>query len=256
MPGVSWGCRSSAAASRDNIPDVRARWLLVALLAGCSDYQQACSPDPFLGDGCASGYRCSVGVGETGVCVCEGRTKDLEIGQDCSDPAKCRGCRSSICSRATGRCVAERSIPDGGSCGSDEECVTDTICNRTLQRCEPPGTHGLGEGCGDTRECMAGLVCGSPEERTVCSTPRGVGEECERDWCAPGLICGAPLDPTRCQPLGEVGSLCTTPMHCRPGLTCNGWYDPRQCDTGQASTPCLDDRDCVAPLTCVDHGCG
>jgi hypothetical protein len=50
--------------------------------------------------------------------------------------------------------------------------------------------------------------------------------------------------------LGVAGSLCKDATHCQPGLLCNDWFNPAQCGTGGWLEPCLDNRDCAAPLIC------
>lgn len=236
-----------------------AAWL-VAWLAGCNDEGQPCTRGRNGVDDCAFGFSCTAqDEGGHGVCVCSDVDEDLEVGERCESlTVTCHACRGrAVCNRGSGRCTLPGTVPEGGACGDDVECVAGTICNGALERCEPPGAHAAGERCGATRECMAGLVCGSPDKRNVCAEPAGEGESCKPGWCGPGFVCGAPLDPERCQPLGDIGSLCRETAHCRAGLICNGWFHPAQCGTGTWLEPCLDSSDCAAPLTCSwVHKCG
>jgi hypothetical protein len=184
-------------------------------------------------------------------------------------------------------CNASNACPDGqfcfngicaigcnsdGDCASNQYCDTDfdRLChNRTVTTC--PDTP-----CAEGQECEDGF-CSTPPEEVTC-TPRFDGGD---DGCDDYSLC-RPLDEdsTACYsfpacdenaecPVGLVGAVCNTGIipnkaafcmtgACETADNCPAdWACVKtdtapigDCSDGTVGAPCLEDMDCVDPLTC------
>ncbi|XXX75545.1 hypothetical protein WMF30_48635 [Sorangium sp. So ce134] len=154
----------------------------------------------------------------------------------------------------TPSCLAawDGSVPEGGTCGTDWDCVRDRCVYTTDasgQRTSACKARSVaGEACSSTFDCDEGLRCDqpSPPDAGTCVQRLAVGGSCEGSLdCEEELRCGQ--DGT-CQAREQAGGPCASDNDCATGTACDG----AMCAAlGAAGAPCSADSDC-ASFACAD----
>jgi hypothetical protein len=154
--------------------------------------------------------------------------------QACLDSLSARTCAQML-DRDSPECLAalDGTVPLGGACDLDEECVGKALCKSSSGIC--PGQCSplqvAGQGCAKDSDCQDGLVCS--KETQLCVAPATDGQECEYGAppCRPGLLCLGKNDdnktPGTCRTSasalsGSEGEACdpASGQLCRSGLSC------------------------------------
>jgi hypothetical protein len=131
-------------------------FLLVGVvgLAGCFTKGIA----DFGGKTCGAAADCSGGQ----VCA-GGHCKDPGTGVPGNPCSATRDCAAgNYCDGVAGACTAGGSIPSGGACASDKQCLPPLRCDLTgfYGTCTPGGSVDVGGTCAANQECLSGLWCG------------------------------------------------------------------------------------------------
>jgi hypothetical protein len=113
----------------------------------------------FGGKSCTSAADCSRGQ----VCA-GGHCSDPGTGLPGSPCSATRDCSTgNYCDGVAGMCSAGGTIPTGGSCTSDKQCLPPLRCSLSgfYGTCAEGGTVDIGGGCATSQECLSGLWCGT-----------------------------------------------------------------------------------------------
>lgn len=196
------------------------------------------------GDPCISDLECGAGLGckdradgclgtcqpHCGGSICEAGEYCLGSeclllaaeGEICRGPSSCSG--DFICSQA--KCIAARSVEEGGACSDDRVCPEGSQC--VDQECRPFEVVSAGESCGfgiegAVRLCEFGTLCQNitlPDSLGTCLPPGEVGDSCQ--WpgqCGFGLTCSTQMaaEEGNCQKLFVAGIPCTSDHECEEG---------------------------------------
>ena len=234
--------------------------------------------------------------GTNGLCDGSGVCSKYAVGEECADSTCVVGSYTppSTCI-ASGQCVASRSITCAPTickdskdcykeCTNDSQCVPGKFCVNASCGKKPNGSQcSAGADC-DSNLCAQGVCCNSACTETckacnlrtslgLCSTVAdGVRDPQGKCLVNDGLTCGttgtckqgdcAYTDKgTRCK-----DGVCATNSSMTPVSTCNGVGNcetpaNRSCGTficegTDCKIPCLSDKDCISPNTCVQGSCG
>lgn len=155
--------------------------------------------------------------------------------QACLDSVAARSCAQMV-QRDSPECLAalDGTVPLGGSCVLDEECVGKALCKSTSGAC--PGQCApllvAGQACTKDGDCQDGLVC-SPETK-LCVLPAGEGQACEYGAppCGPGLLCLGKDDDQ------QASGTCITPATALAGVE-GGPCEPTQGQLCQSGLACV-----------------
>jgi hypothetical protein len=178
---------------------------------------------------------------------------DGDAAQDCFDALEDASCmRDSEQIDACDR-IFKGTIPDGGMCAFDEECVSDS-CNVpdcTMACCTGTCTPGrplptIGQPC--TFECVEGAYCGND---STCQAVLPKGAACEDSLaCDRGLYCAGSTGTTAgtCAAYPKTGEPCTTTCGAIGDRCANGTCTPM----GLLGAACASNNDCSFFYECDD----
>jgi hypothetical protein len=152
-------------------------------------------------------------------------------------------------------------VPGGGDCILDEECVsqqcsggsTGTSCIRgtCIGDTAPVFTpKRLGEPCGSTSQCIDGAYCETAATMPVCVELKQMGVPCTASTeCGYGLACAGTTGARVCQPLPAVGQPCPDFLCRDEGTFCN--TSTSICtQVGLPTAPCTSSLQCSPYYPC------
>ena len=251
-----------------------------------SNNDQLCAPSLV----CLPGDLCGVPLLDTAVCDensdCDSRLtclkgqcsdlslldSDCDVGDNadceddsvnCSPSGQCGG-EGAVCSGNDDAycgsdlaCVQGECKPlqgNGGSCGENLDCITDSTCINGL--CSDPASPGEPCDAGDAADCSGSSSCGDASQ-PICggsgSSCAGGGSDSADDaLCVGGLVCVNLV----CHGTQANGGSCDTNSDCESGVcvsdTCKDWGTAGEaCDLADGNV------DCDPPYGCGEDGvCG
>jgi hypothetical protein len=257
-------CRENCKVSRQNCP---AGFTCVSYtgidFGGCLPTELTVQHE--IGQSCESHTQCKSGVCVEGAC----RVPCTVGGDECAWNEACKWGASKFGCVPTG----QEKQPDGGSCGSNWQCLS-SVCWQSICRtaCIPGNTacpqgttcqdtgggatgclpEGQPQGKADGQACANGAECQSGQ----CVGQPGAGASYCRTLCVAGGTCPAGTtctfytDPTNgvCMPLGHpVGDYCADDSDCTTGMCHTAAQGALQCvQSCRSSDPrCPEGQECV-----------
>lgn len=192
--------------------------------------------------GCPDGGKCLRTTLGTQFCACDGDS-DCNANQFCFQRScfqKEIPCTKDADCSAPSRCLQGRCI-EPAPCTQDNECPPNEVC--TQGRCQSRTGLGFGQPCTQDIDCISQLCAPTDSQgQRYCSAPCS-----DASPCPPAYLCE---DSTR-------GKICRIPRSpsCQKDADC---AEPTPiCQAGRCISrpPCLNDRECTAPLLCVQGRC-
>ncbi|CAB9513691.1 WAP four-disulfide core domain 5 [Seminavis robusta] len=166
-------------------------------------------------------------------------------GDSCANDSDCQGDLNCVGALAFKTCRDQE--PEGGGCGTDEECLG--YCHNL--KCWDGSD---GDDCGNDSDCQGSLTCYGVGLSKKCTSKKEEGAQCGADADCIGychnLICWD----------GSEGDSCGSDSDCAGSLTCQGFALGKQCTSkkGEGGS-CGADSDCLGycqHLRCYDGSRG